>query len=84
MPTDVTSGIVVSNSAAGATVSYQPTAPMPGGANTLQAVYSDGLVSTTNTWQFTVISLPVLTAYLRTAGRLLEPARLHAAGGQGR
>lgn len=68
---DVTSGLVVSSSAAGATVSYQPTAPMPGGANTLQAVYSDGLVSTTNTWQFNVISLPVLTAsYAQPVGSL--------------
>jgi hypothetical protein len=58
--TSVTSGIVVSNNAAGAAVSYQPPALLSPGTNTLQVIYSDGLISLTNQWQFTVAALPVI------------------------
>ena len=57
---NVTSSILVSSNAAGASISYQPSALLPAGTNILQAVYSDGLVSLTNTWQFTVPSLPII------------------------
>jgi hypothetical protein len=58
--TSVTSGIVVSNNAAGAGVSYQPPALMSPGTNTLLVIYSDGLVSLTNQWQFTVAALTII------------------------
>jgi hypothetical protein len=58
--TSVTSGTVVSNNAAGATVSYQSPTLLSPGTNTLQVIYSDGLASLTNQWQFTVATLPVI------------------------
>ena len=58
--TSVTSGIVVSNNAAGATVNYQSPTLLSPGTNTLQVIYSDGLASLTNQWQFTVATLPVI------------------------
>ena len=60
--TDITTGIVVSNNAAGATVNYLSPTLMPPGTNTLEVIYSDGLVSLTNQWQFTVAALPVIPA----------------------
>jgi hypothetical protein len=61
---NVTSGIILSNNAAGTVVSYQSPSLLPPGTNTLQAICSDGSVSQTNTWQFTVATLPIIpTAY---------------------
>jgi hypothetical protein len=57
---DVTSSLVVSNNAAGTSVSYQPSSLMSAGVHTLQAVINDGTVLQTNTWQFTVVTLPVI------------------------
>jgi len=57
---DVTAGISLNNNAAGTAVSYQSPTLLPAGTNTLQVIYSDGTVSQTNTWQFTVVTLPVL------------------------
>ena len=58
---NVTSSLTISSNAAGASVSYQPpTLLTPGSTNTLQAIYSDGLISQTNTWQFTVATLPII------------------------
>lgn len=57
---NVTSGISLSNNAAGTVVSYQSPALLPPGTNTLQTVFSDGTVMQTNTWQFTVVTLPVI------------------------
>ena len=72
--TNVTSGIVVSNNAAGATVSYQPPALMSPGTNTLLVIYSDGLVSLTNQWQFTVATLPVIPpAYAQQLNAGFQP-----------
>jgi hypothetical protein len=59
---NVTSGIVLSNNAAGTLVTYQSPTLLPAGTNTAQAIYSDGSVSQTNTWQFTVATLPVIPA----------------------
>jgi hypothetical protein len=52
---DVTSGLVISNNAAGALVTYQPPGLLPSNTtNTLQAVMTDsGGVTLTNTWTFT-------------------------------
>ena len=60
--TNVTSGIVVNDNAAGAAVSYLPPALLPTGLDTLQVTYSDGTATLTNTWQFTVVSVPVIPA----------------------
>jgi len=57
---NVTSSILVSSNAAGASISYLPPALLSPGTNMLQAIFSDGLVSQTNTWQFTVASLPII------------------------
>jgi hypothetical protein len=57
---DVTAGISLNNNAAGTAVSYQSPTLLPAGTNTLQVIYSDGTVSQTNTWQFTVVALPIL------------------------
>lgn len=57
---DVTASISLNNNAAGTAVSYQSPTLLPTGTNTLQVIYSDGTVSQTNTWQFTVVTLPVL------------------------
>jgi hypothetical protein len=62
---DVTSGITLSNNAAGATVTYIPPSLLtPNSTNTITAIYSDngGTVATfTNTWQFTTANATVLT-----------------------
>ncbi len=60
--TDITSSSAISNNAAGTTVSYQPSPLLPAGTNTLQVVINDGTVLQTNTWQFTVVTLPVIPA----------------------
>jgi hypothetical protein len=57
---NVTSGIALSNNAAGTAVNYQPPALLPTGTNTLQVIFTDGSVSLTNQWQFTVASLPII------------------------
>jgi hypothetical protein len=57
---NVTGGISLNNNAAGTVVTYQPPTLLPPGTNTLQAIYSDGTIVQTNTWQFTVPTLPVL------------------------
>ncbi|HUA65133.1 MAG TPA: hypothetical protein VME24_04750 [Alphaproteobacteria bacterium] len=59
---NVTSGLTFSNNTAGTIVSYQP-APanlFPAGNNTATVIFSDGSVSQTNTWQFSVETLPTL------------------------
>jgi hypothetical protein len=60
----ITGSITLSNNAAGTVVNYQPTYPnlLPAGTDTLQVIYSDGSVSETNAWQFTVETLPTLSA----------------------
>ena len=58
--TNVTGGISLNGNAAGTVVSYQSPALLPAGTNTLQAIYGDGTVLQTNTWQFTVVTLPVI------------------------
>ena len=57
---DATGGLVLSSNTAGTVVSYQSPAYLPPGTNTVQVIYSDGSVSQTNEWQFTVATLPVL------------------------
>ena len=57
---NVTSALTLSNNAAGTILTYFPTSLMPAGTNTLQVVFSDGTLSQTNQWQFTVASLPVI------------------------
>ena len=56
----ITGSIGLSNNAAGTVVRYQSPTLLPAGTNTLQAIYSDGSVTQTNTWQFTVANLPVI------------------------
>lgn len=62
--TNVTSSITLSNNAAGTAVNYQPVYPnlLLGGTDTLTTVFSDGSVMQTDTWQFTVQTLPTLNA----------------------
>ncbi len=59
---NVTGSLAFSNNAAGTVVTYQPVFPnfFPGGANFAQVIFSDGTVSQTNSWQFSVETLPVL------------------------
>jgi hypothetical protein len=57
---NVTSGLTFSNNAAGTVVSYLPPALLPAGTNTLRAIFSDGTLTQTNDWSFTVAALPVL------------------------
>jgi hypothetical protein len=72
---NVTSGIVLSNNAAGTMVGYQSPSLLPAGANTLQIIYNDGSVTQTNTWQFTVAALPVISA-----AYTLDPGQAGARG----
>ena len=59
---NVTSSLTLSNNAAGTVVNYQPTAPnlFPAGINTATVIFSDGSVLQTDSWQFSVETLPVL------------------------
>lgn len=58
---DVTASLVVSNDAAGATVTYQNAYPnLFGSNNTATVIFSDGSVWQTDTWQFTSETLPAL------------------------
>lgn len=58
---NVTSSLSANANAAGAQVSYQPTALWPLGSNvTVRAVFGDGSVTLTNDWQFSVANLLVL------------------------
>jgi len=59
---NITSSISLSNNAAGSLVSYQSQFPnlLPSGTNTLQVSFSDGSVSQTNQWQFTVATVPII------------------------
>ena len=59
---NVTGSLAFSNNAAGTVVTYQPVFPnlLPGGPNYAQVIFSDGSVSQTNTWQFSVATLPIL------------------------
>jgi hypothetical protein len=57
---NVTSGLVLSNNAAGTVVTYAPTDLLPAGTNTAQAIFRDDSVSQTNQWQFVVRTLQVL------------------------
>ncbi len=56
----ITGSISLSNNAAGSVVTYNSPTLMTPGTNTLQAIFSDGSVTQTNTWQFIVANLPVL------------------------
>ncbi len=56
----ITGSIGLSNNAAGSVITYNSPTLMTPGTNTLQAIFSDGSVMQTNTWQFTVAALPVL------------------------
>ena len=58
----VTSGLSFSNNAAGTVVSYQiPTSGLlAAGANFAQAIFSDGSVTITDSWQFSVETIPTL------------------------
>ena len=59
---NVTSSLAFSNNAAGTVVSYQPTPTnlFAAGNNTATVIFSDGSVLQTDTWQFSVETLPVL------------------------
>jgi hypothetical protein len=60
--TNVTSQLALSNNAAGTLVTYQPGLAsflMPG-LNTAEAIFGDGSVLQTNSWQFTVESYSIL------------------------
>jgi hypothetical protein len=57
---NVTASISLSNNGAGTVVAYQSPTLLPPGTNTLQAIFSDGTVTQTNTWQFTVANLPII------------------------
>jgi hypothetical protein len=59
---NVTGSLTLSNNAAGTIVTYQPVIPnlLPAGPNYAQVIFSDGSVMLTNSWQFTVATLPVL------------------------
>ena len=59
---NVTSSLTFSNNAAGTVVSYLPTATnlFPAGNNTATLIFSDGSVLQTDSWQFSVETLPVL------------------------
>lgn len=60
----MTSGLTFSNNAAGTVVSYQIPASslLPAGANFAQAIFSDGSVTITDSWQFSVETIPTLPA----------------------
>jgi len=71
---NVTSGIALSNNAAGTVVSYQSPTLLPPGTNVLQVVFSDGTATQTNQWQFTVATLPVIPpAYAQPVGSISTP-----------
>lgn len=58
---NVTGGLTLSNNAAGTVVSYQATSNLfPAGNNTATVIFSDGAVLQTDTWQFSVETLPTL------------------------
>jgi hypothetical protein len=66
---NVTSGLNLSNNAAGTVVSYQPASMAPlNSTNTLRAVFSDGTVSLTNEWQFAVSGAPDIISSGATFG----------------
>jgi len=66
---NVTGSLQLSNNAAGTVVSYQSPTLLTAGTNTLQVIFSDGTVSQTNQWPFTVAALPVIpTAYAYPVG----------------
>lgn len=60
--TNVSSSITLSNNAAGTVVGYQLSGSsfLPAGTNSVTTIFSDGSVSLTNSWQFTVETLPIL------------------------
>jgi hypothetical protein len=62
--TNVTAGIVTSNNAAGCAVTYTPSPLYPPGSNiTAKVVFTDSAsVTQTNTWQFSVVNIPVIPA----------------------
>ena len=59
---NVTGSLAFNNNAAGTAVSYQPSVPnlLQAGTNNAEVIFSDGSVTLTNTWQFTVETVPVL------------------------
>jgi hypothetical protein len=60
---NVTSALTLSGDAAGTLVSYQPAGMVPlNSTNTLRVVFSDGSVTQTNQWQFTVADFPRVIA----------------------
>ena len=68
---EVTGSVQLSNNAAGTVVGYQSPTLMNAGTNILRIIFSDGSVSQTNQWQFTVAALPVIpTAYAYPVGTI--------------
>jgi len=61
---NVTSGIALSNNAAGTVVTYQPklTNALPQGLNNAEVIFSDSQGSLTDSWQFTVETYATLPA----------------------
>jgi hypothetical protein len=56
---NVTSGLSLSNNAAGTVVRYQSSSLVPlNSTNTLVTIFSDGVILQTNQWQFTVTDTP--------------------------
>lgn len=60
--TNVTSSLTLSNNVAGTVVTYQPglTGLLTPGTNSAEVIFSDGSLSQTDTWQFTVETYSVL------------------------
>jgi hypothetical protein len=59
---NVTSGLTFSNNAAGTVVNYQVpvNGVLPAGVNYAEAIFSDGSVTVTDSWQFSVETIPTL------------------------
>jgi hypothetical protein len=66
---NVSSGLSLSNNAAGTVVGYQPSGMVPlNSTNTLRVVFTDGSVAQTNQWQFTVANFPSFSSVSAAAG----------------
>jgi hypothetical protein len=59
---NVTGGLTLNNNAAGTTVNYQVpiSGLLPAGVNYAEAIFSDGSVTVTDSWQFSVETIPTL------------------------
>jgi hypothetical protein len=56
----VTGNATISSTATGANISYKPGFLLPNSTHTLNVAFSDGTVSRTNQWSFTVFNMPLL------------------------